>query len=105
MVHKFNRQVKQEKVATKQNQIRIVELEKKIIALVINPKYPTIVGELVKKKDTRIEAPRKMLNLPKSQHVQTPELQDIHEEIEHIYHQLVERKKAITILYKDNERL
>jgi hypothetical protein len=82
MVHKINRQLKQEKISTKENQTKIVELEKKIIALGIDPKDPTAMGELVKQKDTKIKVLRKRLNLPKSQHVQTPKLQANHEEKE-----------------------
>jgi len=40
MVQKINIKLKQEKIATKENQTKIVELEKKIIALGIEPKYP-----------------------------------------------------------------
>jgi hypothetical protein len=50
MVLKINRQLKQEKVSTRSNQTRIVELEKKIIALGIDPKDPTTVGDLMKTK-------------------------------------------------------
>jgi hypothetical protein len=64
MVHKINRQLKQEKIATKENQTRIVELEKKIIALGIDPKDPTSMGELVKQKDTEIKVLRKRIKPP-----------------------------------------
>ena len=94
MVHKINSQLKQDKVSTKENQMNIVELENKIIALGIYTKYPTSMGELVKKKDTEIKCLRKRFNLHKSQHVQTPKLQASHEEKGKLYHYLVESKKV-----------
>jgi hypothetical protein len=77
------------------HQTRIVELEKNIIALGINPKDPIYMGELVKQKDTEIKVLRKRLNLPEAQHVQTPELQASYEEKEQLYHQLNKSKRII----------
>jgi hypothetical protein len=63
------------------------------------------MGELVKQKDTKIKVLRKRINLHESQHVQTPELQSIHEEKENLYHQWVESKKFIATLQSENEKL
>lgn len=82
-----------------------MELEKKIIALGIDPKDPTAMGELVKQKDNKIKVLKMRLNLLEAQHWQTAELQAIHEEKEQPYHQLVKSKKALTRLQIKNERL
>jgi hypothetical protein len=64
----------QERVATKANRIHINELERKIISLGADPKNPTVVGDLIKEKDNKINILKKNLNVPDVQHVQTPEL-------------------------------
>jgi hypothetical protein len=46
-------------------------LEKKIIALGVDPK---VFEDLIKQKDTNIKALKKKLNIPKPHHVQTLEL-------------------------------
>jgi len=69
MVLKINRQLKQEKVSTRDYQTRIFELEKNIIALGIDPKDPTVVGDLMKIKDTEIKFLKKRLNIPEEQNV------------------------------------
>jgi hypothetical protein len=48
IMHNIDKQLKKHKVATKANQTRIVELEQNIISLRIDPKDPSVVGELVK---------------------------------------------------------
>jgi hypothetical protein len=105
MVHNINRPLKQEMVSTKENKTKIVKIEKNIIALGIDPKDRTSMGELVKYKDTKIKVLRKRLNLLESQHVKTPELQGSHEEKEQLYHQLVERKQVLGRFKSENESL
>jgi trehalose-6-phosphate synthase len=76
---KINKQMKQERIATKENQKRVIDLERKIIALGIDP---TVMEDLVKQKDTEIKVLKKKPNLLEARHVQTLELQASCEEIE-----------------------
>jgi hypothetical protein len=95
MVMKIEKQLTQERVATKANRIQINELERKIISLGEDPKNMTIVGDLIKEKDNEIKILKKKINVPDVQHVQTPELQASHEEKEQLYQQLLESRKII----------
>jgi hypothetical protein len=76
-------------VVTKANIIHINELERKIISLREDTKNPTVVGDLFKEKDNKINILMKNLNFPNVQHVQTPELQASHEEKDQLYQQLL----------------
>jgi hypothetical protein len=95
----------QERIDTKENQTRITDIERKIIDLGIDSKDPIAMGELVKQKDTEVKFLKKMLDLSKYQHVQTPKLQASYEEEEQLYHQLNESKRITTQLQNENERL
>jgi hypothetical protein len=87
---KLRTQLKNQKLATRTRQIRVEELEKWIIELGVSPKDKAFVQALIKSKDKEIQVLKQKLKIPGIDHVQTPELQAIQAEKDHLVMKMVE---------------
>jgi hypothetical protein len=89
---KILNQLKHKKLANRTNQMRLEKIEQWFIDLGENPHDVASIQDLMKTKDTEIHVLKKNLKIPGVDHVQTPELQRIHQEKDQLLRKIVQMK-------------
>ena len=86
---KLKRQLLQEKTENKAWNVRNAELQQNIINLGTNPIETKPVADLIKEKDNEIKSFKKKLQMPVSQHLDSPELVALQEERDKVYKEML----------------
>jgi hypothetical protein len=95
--NQLKEQLRQEKVLTRTKQIRIDDLMKKLLRLRDNSKDEEPMQQIMSSKDNEILILKKKLHLTDLDHVQTPELQAIQREKDHLLNQMVHMNEQIKL--------
>jgi hypothetical protein len=97
--------LKNEKLSNITKQMRVEEMEEWIMDLGENPQDASSVQALMKTKDIEILELNKRLNIPRIDHVQTSELQEIQKGKEQQLKQMIQRGNQMEMYEKQIEIL
>ena len=104
LVVKMEVQLKHDKVENKANLIQIKKLQADVISLGSEAGNAQATKKILEEKDNTIQVLKKRLNIPNSEHAQSPELFALQEEKDKFYQEMMDYKGKALKLQEEKNR-